>query len=288
MHTTLYSVLAVLLMISGCVFSTCFHGTTTSCAFQCHCSGACVQHQSEHGGGCQNGCTRHSASNQFLWEGDGCQWGNLALDAISSYQTGHNEREPGLAIDGDTSRLIMASKFSLSMRDPSGLLWYVRLGFNLFVIRHVTLYTVNTYEYTVAGVDIYVSDVNQYTEENRCGSQSGSQSETTTIITTITCRQLMKGSFVFVVQDNIDVEELSLAEVEVHGYEYYDCHDYFDGDYWYGPGCLRRCNCQSQCDDVTGACLECLDGYVQVSKHYSGFEGREEIKYHNTCINILK
>ena len=258
----LWSVLVVLIMFSRCVFSFCFYGTTTSCAFQCHSSGSCVQQQSEHSGGCQSGCTRHSANNQFLWEGEGCQWGNLALDALSSYQSGDTHWVPGRAIDGDTSRVLTGQSYSLSRRDSGGLIWLVRLGFNTFVIRHVTLYTVNTYENTVRGVDIYVSNVNQYTDENRCGTQSESQSGTTTFETTITCPQLMKGKWVFVVQDNIDVTELALAEVDIHGYEYYSCQDYFDGDYWYGPGCLKRCNCQSQCDDVTGACLECLDGYA--------------------------
>ena len=270
MHTTLYSVLVVLMMISGSVFSICFHGTTTSCAFQCHCIGFCVQHQSEHGGGCQRGCTRGGANNQFVWSREGCQWGNLALDARTSYQTGSNSRGPGCAIDGDTSRSETASTFSLSMRSTEGLSWYAHLEFKLFVIRHVTLYTVNTYENTVVGVDVYVSYTNQYTKENRCGTQSGS----TSFITTITCPQLMIGSFVFVVQDNIDVTELALAEVDIHGYEYYECQELFDGDYWYGPGCLRRCNCHTQCDDVTGACPDCPDGYAQVSDHYSGFEGQ--------------
>ena len=277
MHTTLYSVLMVLIMISGSVFSICFYGTTTSCAFECHCSGWCVQLQSKQSGGCERGCTRHSASNQFIWEGEGCQWGNMALDPISSYQTGHSERGPGRAIDGDTSRVLTTPTFSLSMRDPGALLWRVQLGYTLFVIRHVTLYTVNTYEHTVVGVDIYVSSANRYREEDRCGTQS----RTPTTITTITCPQLMKGSFVFVVQDNLHITELALAEVEVHGYEYYACRDYFDGDYWYGPGCLRRCNCYTQCDEVTGACPECSDEYVQVSDHYSGFEEQEKIKYHN-------
>ena len=266
MNTTLYTVLVVLMMISGSVFSTCFHGTTTICQFECHCSGACVQNRSEQSGGCERGCTRHSASNLFLWEGDGCQWGNLALAASASYQTGDNERIPALAIDGDTSRLITASKFSLSMRSTEGLFWQVRLGYNSYVIRHVTLYTVNTFEHTVGEVDIYVSEVNGYTEENRCGTQSG----TPTTTTTITCPQLMKGSYVFVVQNNIMIQEVLLAEVEIHGYQYYDCQDYFDGDYWFGPGCLRRCNCHTPCDDVTGACLgDCQDGYVQVSKRRS-------------------
>ena len=259
----LWSVLVMLMMFSWGVYSTCFHGTTTSCAFLCHCSGTCVQHQSEHSGGCQSGCTRHSVSNLFLWEGEGCQWGNLALDALSTYQTGGNQRDlPGRAIDGDTSRVLTGQTFSLSMRDPGALFWQVHLRHNTFVIRHVTLYTVNTYENTVVGVDIYVTNANRYTEQNRCGTQSG----TTIPITTITCPQLMIGSFVFVVQDNIDVSVLALAEVEVHGYEYYACHDYFDGDYWYGPGCLRRCNCHTQCDDVTGACPDCPDGYAQVSE----------------------
>ena len=259
----LWSVLVVLMMISGCVFSTCFQGTTTSCEFQCHCSGSCVQHQSEQSGECLNGCTQEGAANQFLWEGTACQWGNLALDARTSYQTGQNSRDPGRAIDGDTSRLLATPTFSLSMRNTEGLLWRVHLEIKLFVIRHVTLYTVNTYENTVRGVDIYVSFTNRYREEDRCGTQSG----TPTVITTITCPQLMKGSYVYVVQDNIDITELALAEVDIHGYEHYACHDYFDGDYWYGPGCLRRCNCHTQCDDVTGACPgDCQDGYVQVSE----------------------
>ena len=264
----LWPVLVVLMMFSGCVFSTCFYGTTTICSFECHCSGWCVQLQSEHSGRCQNGCTRHSASDLFLWEGEGCQWGNLALDALLAYQTGSNQQDPpGRAIDGDASRVLTGQTFSLSMRSAEGLLWYARLGDSSFVIRHVTLYTVNTYENTVHGVDIYVSNVNQYTEENRCGTQSGSQSETTTFETTITCSQLMKGRYVFVVQDNSEISEFALAEVEVHGYQYYDCQDYFDGDYWYGPGCLIRCNCHTQCDDVTGACPgDCQDGYVQVSE----------------------
>ena len=269
-YTKQCSVIVVMfLAFSGSVLSFCFYGTTTHCAFQCHCQpeNTCVQFRNETSGGCQNRCSRHSASDQFLWEGEGCQWGNLALDAISAYQSGGNQRVPGRAIDGETSSVLTGQTYSFSARDNGGLLWYVRLGLNSSVIRHVTLYTVNTYENTVRGVGIYVSEVNHYTEENRCGTQSGSQSESTTFETTITCRQLMKGKWVFVVQDNIDVTELALAEVEVHGYEYYACHDHFDGDYWYGPGCLKRCNCQSQCNDVTGACPgDCADGYVQVSE----------------------
>ena len=263
-YTTQWSVIVVmLLMFSGSVFSTCFYGTTASCSFQCHCQpqNTCVQFRNETSGGCQNGCSRGGATDQFLWEGEGCQWGNLALTARISYQTGSNPRVPGRAIDGDTSRSETASTFSLSIRTTDVLLWRVHLQLKLFVIRHVTLYTVNTYGNTVAGVDVYVSSANRYREEDRCGTQSG----TPTTITTITCPQLMKGSYVFVVQNNHDIMELALAEVEVHGYQYYDCQDYFDGDYWYGPGCLRRCNCQSQCDDVTGACPEdCANGYVQV------------------------
>ena len=280
MHTTLWSVLVVLMMISGRVFSTCFQGTTTSCAFQCHCSGWCDQNRSEHSGGCQNGCTKGGANDQFHWEGDGCQWGNLALAARTTYQTGDNTRGPGRATDGDTSRVMPSQTFSLSVRDSGGLLWRVHLEYKAFVIRHVTLYTVNTYENTVRGVDIYVSSANRYREEDRCGTQSG----TTIPITTITCRQLMKGSYVYVVQRNSDVTELALAEVEVHGYEHYACQDYFDGDYWYGPGCLRRCNCHTQCDDITGACLgDCFDGYVKVSE----FEDRRQLEHHEALQRIL-
>ena len=254
----------MLLMLSWSVFSFCFHGTTSSCAFECHCEGTCVQYRSGISGRCQNGCTRIGASNQFPWSGKGCQWGNLAIASTSSSHLGDNSRVPGRAIDGDTSRVMSTLTFSLSMRDFSGLSWRVHLGSNYFVIRYVTLYTVNTYESTVVGVDIFVSDDNVYTstEENRCGTQSG----TTNPTTTITCPQLMKGKYVYVVQNNITITELALAEVEIHGYEYYDCIEHFNGDYWYGPGCLKRCNCHTQCDDVTGACPgECDDGYIQVS-----------------------
>ena len=46
---------------------------------------------------------------------------------------------------------------------------------------------------------------------------------------------------------------MKINYVRVFGYQYYTC-DFIEGQYRFGAACSRLCNCQNQCDLITGEC----------------------------------
>ena len=225
-------------------------GADDSCNFTCHCvhGDQCVDSTGE----CPSGCATEKG---FLWSGDGCQIGNVALGKIAS-QTGTGLYNASFAVDGEYDvRTLASGPCSEPEREgeEGDLWWIVDLG-HIHVVKEIIIYGAegrgsNSLE---LWTDLYVLDG---IEEMSCGTISGPSGVN---FYKVSCPPKTKGQYVRIEQTNKHISSIaSICELSVVGYHYHECLSNL-----YGPGCLLECHCSVQCDFITGACIgDCKAGY---------------------------
>ena len=241
----MWTVVVIVLLLTGRAALYTFTGGTENGSFTCHCApdvqcdddtGACP------GDACDSG-----------WHSTACQLGNVALLGTITEHTGGSSYGPGRCIDGDTSTDITQGSCCNPTRSRGELSWTVHLG-RTFAVSDVFIIATadDYYRDTIRDANVYVSAGRFPTEDELCGSLGRFMS--------VQCPTMI-GSHVTIAQPNMTIDEMMFCDVHVEGYEYYPCGFYY-GDYRYGPGCVENCHCENQCDVITGECGgDCTSGW---------------------------
>ena len=82
---------------------------------------------------------------------------------------------------------------------------------------------------------------------------------------------------------NNSSNNIRLSEVVMEGYKYIEC-DAFEGEYFYGSGCLTHCHCSVQCDYINGTCSGgCNNNAFNIKEVCRCSEGHWGLNCSNVC-----
>ena len=239
--------------------STCFNGTTSGCQFQCHCvdDSGCVSERSLLSGNCPSGCTDIDAEPGVTigdrWSGPGCQIGNIANSTGVSYRICNLENQGLLSL------------VDKSIDGNGCLKWYIsnilEIKFDsLFVIYNISINVKIESKNYVENIDVNTDNPKYMCSLLTSNSTSNFASSTPILSEDFELLPYRRECF--------------LCEIIIIGYQYVEC-ELYNGDFYYGPGCLLKCeNCDVQCDMINGDCPL----YTSTPKHeicMSGYWGDE-------------
>ena len=243
------SCMTFLLIISSLTVSSgiCFHG---NCGFTCHCADERL---------CRDDvtCDCDEGSAEVPWSGSGCQIGNVAFGKeaeITNPRTSFNGTNVAENCNDGSLVLEKFKDTCCGFKNETGSSWILKLG-RTFVIKNVLVYGSTDRFYSIKKLGIYRKSQGR---NDVCGITETTNEHPKNI----SCSNKLATE----IQLNKTVMQLlDMCEVVVIGYEYKEC-EALDGEYYYGPGCLSKCNCPEQCDFITGECSTCKTGYHQYNE----------------------
>ena len=224
--------------------SQCVHGTTPACIFPCHCNHSCASSSASAVDPCSSGCDE---SPLVPWSGAGCQRGNIALgkQAWHGPESTRNADVAGNCVDDNIDEFDASSSTCCGLYRTSNYTWEVSLGGD-YVVEMVNFVRLSS---------VSISFLNISVDNHLCKALSSWTSDHGAI----QCDTPVVGRNVHVSGRNRETR--FACEIQVIGYQYYECKIY-DDKYYYGPACLEECtNCAMQCDRIHGICDECLPGF---------------------------
>ena len=235
----------------------CHHYTVSECVFPCHCAyyrnNPDVHNQCYTSGTCNQGCNPY-------YRGTYCQEGNVALNTETDIPKTVIQ---SMTADGNNLYAIDTSPATCTtstIDSNSRTFLQVNLTHE-HVVNKVQVYSERLHRATLQGVRVLVTSTTEYWKEEEDGFCWDFPLDTT-VGTTIekTCTAPKKGKYVTI--ESTYGEELVLCEMKIDGYFYYDCEKHLVTGYHYGPACMNKCYCETQCDFITGSCSgSCMSGY---------------------------
>ena len=230
-----------------------FSGWTVNGSFTCHCEPD-VQCDAKTGA-CPGGVCGIQQADHPWGDDTTCQTGDVALSGTAD-QTGDSVYTAQGCIAGYreyNESLHQLRTYCHPHRADGQLSWSLDFG-QTFVVFYVNIgpiderTTIEGRVYNTYGAEVYVSESRTPTPSELCGLYTGTYHSPTNV----QCSDRV-GRYVHFIQPNVNITAMKFQHVQVFGYQYYACN-VIEGQYRFGAACSRLCNCQNQCDLVTGEC----------------------------------
>ena len=242
-----------------------FSGWTVNGSFTCHCKPD-VQCDAKTGA-CPGGVCVIQQANHLWGDDTTCQTGDVALSG-TAYQTGDSVYTAQRCITGYrgyNESLLHLETYCHPHRADGQLSWSLDFG-QTFVVFYVDIgpiderTTIDGRVYNTYGAEVYVSESRTPTPSELCGLYTGTYHSNTNV----QCSNRV-GRYVHFIQPNMNITAMKTRYIRVYGYQYYSCN-VIEGQYRFGAACSRLCNCQNQCDLITGECEgNCTVGWLKDS-----------------------
>ena len=222
--------------------SVCYHGT---CDVECHChfDTDCIDFDGEYTDVfdvCRSGCRPG-------WEEIGCQFGNVAEGKAANQTDWSSWNFNG---DNSAENCVDGSGIRYESQDTccgvaAGSHWEVSLG-DIYVVNQLKLYRSENARSSLSNTNIKFYSDDQLVQQLHTVSLNPPPIQTFNLDIEVQINRIK-------VQKISEEWHIRMCEVKVFGYQYKECFEY-NSMYYYGPGCLKNCYCQEQCDYITGEC----------------------------------